>query len=247
MIYSYKESFIELLNLINYLLKNKIQPENIKNEFYLKTLLEETYYPFIEEDNGLCDRMINKIGIDSFTIIYYVFLSNVNDKELLIYKFLLNSLKYKDKIKYMRNIDCVSKCLKISRYVKHEAHKFKGFVRFSELNNCVLYSEIEPENNIILILSNHFKSRLKNEYWIIKDNKRNVISIYDKNNFYILDGNNIDISILKKKDCYEDMWKAFYNTIGIKERKNDKCRMNFMPKKYWKYIVEVNDNEKSNM
>ena len=94
MIYLYKESFIDLLNLINYLLKNKIQPENLKNEFYLKTLLEETYYPFIEEDNGLCDRMINKIGIDSFTIIYYVFLSNVNDKELLIYKFLLNSLKY---------------------------------------------------------------------------------------------------------------------------------------------------------
>ena len=42
-------------------------------------------------------------------------------------------------------------------------------------------------------------------------------------------------------------WKDFYKTIGIKERKNDRCRMNFMPKKYWKYILEMSDeNEKSN-
>jgi len=247
LIYLYKESFNDLLNLINYLLKNKIHPENIKNEFYSKTLLDEIYYPIIKEDNDLCERITNKIGIDSFLIIYYVFLSNDNDKELLIYQFLLNSLKYKSKIRFMRNIDCVSKCLKISRYVKHEAHKFKGFVRFSELYNGVLYSEIEPENNILLILSNHFKSRLKNEYWMIKDNKRNIISIYDKSKFYILNGNDINVNNLKKKDYYEDMWKSFYRIIGIKERKNDRCRMNFMPKKYWKYIVEVSDNEESGM
>ena len=43
------------------------------------------------------------------------------------------------------------------------------------------------------------------------------------------------------------MWKTFYNTIGIEERKNNRCRMNFMPKKYWKYILEVGDiNEESN-
>ena len=45
----------------------------------------------------------------------------------------------------------------------------------------------------------------------------------------------------------ETMWKTFYNTIGIEERKNNRCRMNFMPKKYWKYILEVGDiNEESN-
>lgn len=245
MIYLYKESFNDLLNLINYILKNRLKPENIKNELYMKSLLDEVYYPIIEEDMGLSERIINKIGIESFSIIYYVFLSNDNDKELLIYNYLFNSLKYREKIRFMRNIDSVNKCLKISKYVKSEAHKFKGFVRFSELDNGILYSEIGPENNILLILSNHFKKRLNNEHWIIKDNKRNLISIYDKKEFYIFDS---DVSIKPKKgDYFEDMWKEFYKTIGIKERKNDRCRMNFMPKKYWKYIVEVCDNEKSNM
>ena len=241
MIYLYKESFVDLLNLINYLLKNKIIPENIKNKFYSKTLLEETFYPNLDLDKTLCDRIIKKIGKESFSIIYYVFLSNDKDKELLIYKFLIYSLKYKDKIKFMRNIDCVSECLKICKYVKHEGHKFKGFVRFKELNNGILYSEIEPENDILFILSNHFKLRLRNEYWIIKDNKRNIISFYDKNNFYIINGSDFKLDIINKDDYYEDMWKSFYKIIGIKEKKNDRCRMNFMPKKYWKYIIEVNE------
>ena len=45
----------------------------------------------------------------------------------------------------------------------------------------------------------------------------------------------------------ENLWKEFFNTIGIKERKNLKCQMNFMPKKYWKNIIEMENNyERSN-
>ena len=48
------------------------------------------------------------------------------------------------------------------------------------------------------------------------------------------------------EDKYKNMWTLFYNTIGIESRKNDRCRMNFMPKRYWKYITEMEDvNEKS--
>ena len=236
MIYLYEKDFINLLNLINYLLKNKIEPLNIKDIDYMPNLFEKTYFKNIELDNNLIDRIINKIGYYAFRVIYYVYLSDKKDKELLIYKFLSVSLKYKSKVCYQRNIDVVSDCLKISKYVKCEAHKFKGFIRFKDLNG-VLYSEMEPENNILLILSNHFKNRLKNEYWIIKDKKRNIISIYNKKDFYITSSNDIDIKINLKDDYYEEMWKSFYKTVAIKERKNDRCRMNFMPKKYWKYIM----------
>ena len=44
----------------------------------------------------------------------------------------------------------------------------------------------------------------------------------------------------------EKLWKEFFNTIGIKERKNLKCQKNFMPKKYWKNIIEMEkENERS--
>jgi len=241
-IYIYKNNFISLINLIILLIKNKIKPLNIKDEFYRPSLLDNLINLKIE-DNKI-NEIIKIIGKENFKIMYYVYLSTDENKELIIYYYFLNSIKYKEKTKYMRNLKCVSNSLKINNYVKRENHKFKGFTRFKELDNKVLYAEINPENNIIGLLSHHFKERLKNNYWIIKDVKRNIISLYDKKDFYIKDGKEIELVDIKESSEEEQilmLWKDFYKTIGISSRKNDRCRMNFMPKKYWEYIVEVKD------
>ena len=108
----------------------------------------------------------------------------------------------------------------------------------------MLYAEIEPENNILEILSMHFKNRLKNEFWIIKDKKREIISIYNKKKIFIYKCSQFDILDVNDSDNEEQiekLWKLFYKTIGIEARRNDQCRRNFMPKKYWKNILEVSD------
>lgn len=248
-IYLYNNSFISFLNLMKELIKNKIIPLNIKNLDYQKTLIDETIYLNIDDNEDIINEIIGKVGINIFNTIYYIFISNNENKEIIIFHFFIHSLKYKNKIFYMRNIKSVNEALKISKYVSHENHKFKGFLRFKELENNVLYAEFTPENNILFLLSKHFQERLKNEYWIIKDVKRKIISVYDKKEFIILNENEFILHTSKLSDeeeSIEEMWKCFYKTIGIKERKNDRCRMNFMPKKYWKYITEVRDEyEKS--
>ena len=70
--------------------------------------------------------------------------------------------------------------IRISRRVGGEAHKLKGFLRFKELKNSVLYGVINPTNNVIGILAYHFQKRLSNEYWIIKDENRGIYALYDK-------------------------------------------------------------------
>lgn len=248
-IFIYNDTFISLLNLIKILLKNKIIPLNIKQTNYQPTLLDEIVKLNIPNDENVINEIIKKVGSKIFNTIYYVFCSNNENKEIIIYCFLVQSLKYKNTIYYMRNLKGVDKALKISLYVSHETHKMKGFLRFKELSNKILYAEMCPENNIIIFLSKHFKERLKNEYWIIKDVKRNIYSIYDKNNFYLINGDEFLIStdeLSSEESKIESLWKKFYETIGIKERKNDRCRRSFMPKKYWNYIIEVNEeNEKS--
>ena len=247
-IYLYDGNFSTLMDLITKLLAFKTKPLNIcaKNE-YQPSLLDETIE--LELDNNF---NINKIQISKNIIktIYYIYLSNNQNKELIIYYFLLNALKYQDKIFTMRNLKCVDASLKISKYVSNENHKLKGFLRFQELENHILYAEISPTNNVLELLSIHFKKRLKNEYWIIKDVGRNMYSIYDKKKYYIIADENINLKTLgaiEKEKEVENLWVTFFNTIGIKERKNTRCQMNFMPKKYWKYIIEMEGAyEKSN-
>ncbi len=240
-IYIYNDTFNSLLSLIYELSINKIKPYNIKNTSYNKSLFDNLIYLNIDYDD-IYIKFINKSNI-LFNYLYILYLSNDINKEIIMYYFYINYLKYGNKVFYLRNFKCVSETLRINKYVRGECHKFKGFTRFKELHNGVLYANINPTNNILDLLSNHFKTRLKNEYWIIKDVSRHILSIYNKKDYIIIDESNlkVDLRVSSNEEMYQDLWKNFYNTIGIKSRHNDRCRMNFMPKKYWKYILEMSD------
>ena len=243
-IYLYNNNFISFLYLCILLIRKKIIPRNIKEIDYTPGLFDKTCLLDLIEDDKIIDYLIKNIGNNNFNVVFKVFLSNEEDKEILIYKFILYSLKYKEKTIYMKNIKEILKCVKISKYVTSENHKFKGFTRFKKYENEIYYAEINPTNNILYLLALHFKNRLNTDYWIIKDVNRKIYSIFDKKNFYMINEENFKIKNLKlseEESNFENLWKEFYKTIGITERKNDRCRMNFMPKKYWKYILEVSD------
>ena len=242
-IYLYDGKFSSLLALI-YTLLDK---ENIiikEEKVYKNNLLDTPIFLKIENKEKKASLLKEKFSKKILSIIHYAFLSASQDKETIIFNFIKASIKYNDNVVYHRNLDCVNEVLKISSYVSREAHRMKGFLRFKKMQNDFYYAEMSPTNNIISILSNHFKNRLKNEFFIIKDVKRNIYSLYDKNKiYYFIDEEivSLDLNLNSNEEKIIDLWKSFFNTIGIKERQNLKCQMNFMPKKYWNYIIEMED------
>ena len=46
-------------------------------------------------------------------------------------------------------------------------------------------------------------------------------------------------TISEREKEYQQLWKTFFQTIAIEERKNPRLQMQFMPKKYWKDLVEL--------
>lgn len=243
-VYLYQQDFISLLKLLIFLTNHNIRPGDIKNKNYEPNLLDEVHHFALDKTNDEIEKLLKQMSSLIFSRMYYVFLSNHPKKELILYYFFLNFKKYGNQVVNRRNLKCVSEVLRISQYVSHEAHKLKGFIRFQETDNSFLYSEIEPENNVLEIVSNHFKKRLKNELWIIKDKKRGLISVYDKKEFSIYSEKNLHLFEFKDSTQEKEMqklWRQFYEMTGIKERKNDRCRMNFMPKKYWKHMTEMRD------
>ena len=53
----------------------------------------------------------------------------------------------------------------------------------------------------------------------------------------------IDLNYNNKEKNTEELWKSFFKTIAIKERENRKCQQNFMPKKYWQNILEMESEQ----
>jgi len=43
---------------------------------------------------------------------------------------------------------------------------------------------------------------------------------------------------------YRRLWKQFYETIAIEGRNNPRCRMTFMPKRYWCQLTELDEKNR---
>ena len=243
-IYIYDGTFSNLLATIEVLLISN-EPINIKSKLnYQPNLLDKPVYLEIDNEKEKVISLKKKLTEEIINTIYYAYLSDSQDKENIIYSFIKSSLIYRNKIFYMRNIDVVNKIEKMTKYVSREAHKLKGFLRFKEMKNNFYYAKIEPTNNVISILANHFKNRLSNENWIIKDNKRKIYAIYDKSKIIYLTQKEIiklNLDLDKNEESIEELWKTFFKTVAIKERNNPKVQRNFMPKKYWKNMLEMED------
>ena len=243
-IYIYDGGFISFISLVIELFKNKIIPNDIKLiGSYDKGLFDNEIFLRVDNEEDNIYLLKSKISKQALYGIYNVFLSNDNNKEMIIYNFLINYFKYGNKVFNMRRIDSVNDLINISKYVRGEVHKLKGFLRFSKMKNNFYYAKFESVNNVIGILATHFSKRLREDNFIIHDTKRGIYAIYDRNKIiYLTNEEIIDLNLEKdNEDLIEDLWKSFYKTIGIKERENKRCRQNFMPKKYWKNMLEMED------
>ena len=243
-IYIYDGGFISFISLIVELFKNKIIPNDIKLiDSYDKGLSDNEIFLRVDNEEDNIYLLKSKISKQALYGIYNVFLSNDKNKEMIIYNFLINYFKYGNRVFNMRRIDAVNDLINISKYVRGEAHKLKGFLRFSKMKNNFYYAKFESVNNVIGILATHFSKRLREDNFIIHDTKRGIYAIYDREKvIYLTNEEIIDLNLEKdNEDLIEDLWKSFYKTIGIKERENKRCRQNFMPKKYWKNMLEMED------
>ena len=133
----------------------------------------------------------------------------------------------------------VLKVHKLVQYVLHEAHLLTGFCRFKETKNGVYYASISPVNNALPILAEHFRDRLMNQPWIIHDMARGLAAVYDCNDYIIEPvptSANVDCS--KDEALFQELWKAFFDTIAIKERTNKKLQRNLIPLRFRKHVTE---------
>lgn len=133
--------------------------------------------------------------------------------------------------------------MELARKVGNEAHLFKEVVRFSEIGEKILFSKIEPKCDVLLLIEHHFSERYPEENWIIYDEgrKKGIIHKY-KSETMMVSGEQLEeaVSKISIKDDYDELWKVFFEAIGIKERFNPRCQMNLLPKWYRKNMTEFN-------
>lgn len=185
------------------------------------------------------NSIITKINQLCLSKLYYVFLSNRENKGMLCFHYLKLAFKIGPDIhKYLHN-DLVKEVDALNKRVSFESHRFTGLVRFSYINEKFLYSPIEPDNNILEFLSPHFQKRFPAEYWIIHDIKRGLAAIHNKISWEIVEMDKASYDELKNyTDDFHNLWKNYFTSTTIKERINLRHQKGQMPKRYWNHLTE---------
>lgn len=239
--YVYDGSFDGLLSLVFDSYLTKTIPSRIVTGNYEQNLLEQefTIITSPEKANRLYHGIVQNISYFALQVSYFAFLSNEENKELDILQFLILGFQTGKKIDHLLSNPLVLQMQKVSKRVRGESHRLSGLLRFIQMEENLYYSSIHPDNNVIELLGHHFIKRLPTQNFIIHDKKRDIALLYNTKTYTIVDATDLQISsITESEKQYQDLWKSFYHAISIKERKNARLQMQYMPKKYWQDLIE---------
>lgn len=206
----------------------------------------ETIFTNVEK----AQRVWNGVQKKSYTAIkniYFSFLSEHNNIEALLYHYIqkLIGSKYYGSTDF--SDDGVLKINQLAHKVGREKHRMEAFVRFQLTKDDVYFANIEPDFDVIPLISKHFRNRYADQQWIIYDVKRKYGIFYDLHTVEIisLDLTDIHSNTLKKSSVftdeefeYQDLWNNYFKSTTIKSRINTKLHVQHVPKRYWKYLSE---------
>lgn len=204
-------------------------------------------YRAVEESEDKLDKVIQairkKISAEAYMWIYNAALSFEEEKADRIYRFLIEGFRFGAGITKQIHIPAVYELFRLNRAVANEAHLLKEFVRFSQMEEGILFSEIGPKNDVLSLLAPHFADRLMEERWIIYDEHRKKAVVYDSRTGWVIlsmDDETWQTKLKTENDglAYQRLWQTFYESVAIKERENYVCQRGHLPVRFRRYMTE---------
>ncbi len=185
--------------------------------------------------------IVRTMGGEALKYAERAYLSELDRIEKSILEYLVLGFSVGKNLYRMLYEDCVAKVNGAAKYTMNERHRILQFLRFSD-SDGLLTAVIEPKANVLPLIAGHFESRFPQESFLIYDSGRFVALVYSggKRAFLPLE-EYYQPPPDEEETKYRELFKMFYDTIEIKERHNERCRMTHMPKRFWKNMTEFAD------
>ncbi len=183
-----------------------------------------------------------RISAEAYRQIYAASLSHETDKVMAIYRFLKLGFCVGAKVTDMHAKAEVCRMFELCRNVVNEAHSFREFVRFAELENGVLLARIRPKNFVLPLMAEHFADRFPEEHFVIIDDNSEMGMFHERGKAWFLSP--IDRGAIerlwqsKRSQEFEYLWKTFFKAIAIEQRRNYRCQRTMCALRYRDYMLE---------
>ena len=131
---------------------------------------------------------------------------------------------------------------RLARAVGNERHRMLQFLRFEHLENGVWFAQCNPSAAVVPLIMDWFSGRFNTQPFIIFDENHHMAGVYEGRTWYLVDTNEVTLpGRASDEKLMQTAWKRFYDTVAVEARYNPELRRQFMPKRLWKNIVEMQE------
>ncbi len=246
----YNGSFENFFTAVFEMYEYKINDADIQREGFANASLFCNAH-IVQENKEKALRVIKKlqqkISVRAFNNLFRTFLSELPGIENVMLRYIQYALKENLTIENDYSNADVLMVHQTARKVDREKHRMKAFIRFQKTKDELYYAIVQPDFNVLPLISKYFEERYADQRWLIYDVRRKYGLYYDlktvedvKINFAenINDKTSLQTIHDDKEDLYQILWQTYFDSVNIKARKNMKLHIQHMPKRYWKYLIE---------
>lgn len=249
-VFRYDKTYEGLLTAVFDAYNRKIFPDKLLGLEDIEPLfVTESYTVLTQEDKSsrVWKGLEKKAGKNTLNMLTYVWLSELSGSDELIFRYIRKTFDSKMSIETNYADDDVLEVQKVARKVSHEKHRMIEFVRFQKAADDIFFAPISPDHNCLPLTISHFKDRFADQKWIIYDTKRNYGFFYDLktvtemtlDSTELFPEGKLDEKLMAEDEkVFQNLWKAYFKSLTIKERINPKLHCQHLPKRYWKYLTE---------
>lgn len=252
-IFTYDKTFDGLLSCVFFAYEQKKFPDFILSESDQKPLfVDEQYRIITEKEKSLrvwkaLEKKLSKIAQN---MMLSVWLSELPETEMLLFRYIRKNFDHPEGVEMNFGDDDVLRIKEIAQKVAKEAEQLRQFVRFQETADGIYFAPVSPRYDVLSLIVSHFQSRYAGQPWIIYDTNRNTGLYYDTRSvvevsFSQKDLSNLRLGVLDEEKLssdetfFQQMWKEYFKSTTIKERINLKLQRQHMPRRYWRYLTEM--------
>ncbi|MFA0964193.1 TIGR03915 family putative DNA repair protein [Roseivirga sp. BDSF3-8] len=256
--YIYDGSFEGFLTLVFEAYERKAYPETIMIKGKVQPLLfGEPVEVFTDESKSsrVWRGLIKKVSHGNARKLYRAFLSEQSGVEMLLFRLISDVFdRNNTKLDDFRQAE-ILELHRLDKMIGREVHRMHAFVRFRKSKDGLYFALIEPDFNVIPLIGSHFKKRYTDQPWLILDIRRNYGIHYDLKEMKevrIIERSrglrelyhSTPEGIEESDDGYQELWRTYFNSVNIPERKNLKLHLQHVPVRYWKYLPEKHNTSK---
>lgn len=246
----YDGTFDGFLTSVFHVFEYKLDLVTIQSQFNVQNNLfatNETIITDLKKANRVWKGLSSIVSKTGSQQLYYAFLSEQDAIE----NQLLDVIRYAFKKRQCITLDfshpSVLRIVQVAKMVGREKHRMEAFVRFRLTKDEIYFSSIEPDFNVLPLITKHFERRYADQRWMIYDVKRKYGLSYDLNRVDIMvleapkqtDFTKTEPDLFKVQELeFQTLWKDYFKCTNIASRVNMKLHVQHVPKRYWKYLSE---------